>query len=275
MKNILILSCAFFLFFGCVEKKKQESSEPEAMEEESITDTVQVEEKVRKLEPIAMEIDGSYFKATGTEPFWGLKIYDNKVELQTMEDTIQTPPTEPIKAQDSNISMYRIQTEATLLDIIIAHKECTNAMSGQISPYTVTISYKSTGGDETQVFEGCGSYITDYRLHDIWVLEEMKGATVSKEDFNGTDVPNMEVNINNNKFSGFSGCNRMTGTLFYEKDVLRFTQVASTRMACPNMEKESEFLTALQSSTTYEVENNRLYLSNGSEENLLVFKKID
>nr|WP_288933595.1 META domain-containing protein [uncultured Allomuricauda sp.] len=275
MKNILILSCAFFLFFGCVEKKKQESSEPEAMEEESITDTVQVEEKVRKLEPIAMEIDGSYFKATGTEPFWGLKIYDNKVELQTMEDTIQTPPTEPIKAQDSNIAMYRIQTEATLLDIIIAHKECTNAMSGQISPYTVTISYKSTGGDETQVFEGCGSYITDYRLHDIWVLEEMKGATVSKEDFNGTDVPNMEVNINNNKFSGFSGCNRMTGTLFYEKDVLRFTQVASTRMACPNMEKESEFLTALQSSTTYEVENNRLYLSNGSEENLLVFKKID
>jgi len=275
MKNILILSCAFFLFFGCVEKKKQESSEPEAMEEESITDTVQVEEKVRKLEPIAMEIDGSYFKATGTEPFWGLKIYDNKVELQTMEDTIQTPPTEPIKAQDSNIAMYRIQTEATLLDIIIAHKKCTNAMSGQISPYTVTISYKSTGGDETQVFEGCGSYITDYRLHDIWVLEEMKGATVSKEDFNGTDVPNMEVNINNNKFSGFSGCNRMTGSLFYEKDVLRFTQVASTRMACPNMEKESEFLTALQSSTTYEVENNRLYLSNGSEENLLVFKKID
>ncbi|RIV34816.1 META domain-containing protein [Flagellimonas lutimaris] len=275
MKNILILSCAFFLFFGCVEKKKQESSEPEAMEEESITDTVQVEEKVRKLEPIAMEIDGSYFKATGTEPFWGLKIYDNKVELQTMEDTIQTPPTEPIKAQDSNIAMYRIQTEATLLDIIIAHKECTNAMSGQISPYTVTISYKSTGGDETQVFEGCGSYITDYRLHDIWVLEEMKGATVSKEDFNGTDVPNMEVNINNNKFSWFSGCNRMTGSLFYEKDVLRFTQVASTRMACPNMEKESEFLTALQSSTTYEVENNRLYLSNGSEENLLVFKKID
>jgi len=275
MKNILILSCAFFLFFGCVEKKKQESSEPEAIEKESITDTVQVEEKERKLEPIAMKIDGSYFKATGTEPFWGLKIYDNKVELKTMEDTIQTPPTEPIKAQDSNIAMYRIQTEATLLDIIIAHKECTNAMSGEVSPYTVTVSYKTTGEDEAQVFEGCGSYITDYRLHDIWVLEEMKGATVSKEDFNGKDVPNMEVNINSNRFFGFSGCNRMTGSLFYEKDVLRFTQVASTRMACPNMEKESEFLTTLQASTNYKVENNRLYLSNGSKENLLVLRKID
>ena len=218
MKKIFILNCAFFLFLGCIEKKKQEPSEPESTKE-TITDTVQAEEKTRAMEPIAAKIDGSYFKATGTEPFWGLKIYDDKVELKTTEDTIQTPTTEPIKAQDSNIAMYRIQTEATALDIIIAHKECTNAMSGEVSPYTVTISYKNTAEEETQVFEGCGSYITDYRLHDIWALEELKGSVVSKEDFNGSDVPNMEININNNRFSGFSGCNRMTGSLFYEKDI--------------------------------------------------------
>ncbi|MCB0374223.1 MAG: META domain-containing protein, partial [Muricauda sp.] len=120
-----------------------------------------------------------------------------------------------------------------------------------------------------------GSYVTDYRLHDIWVLESIAGTNVSKADFNGSDVPNMEININTNRFAGFSGCNRMTGSLFFEKDLLRFSQVASTRMACPNMEKESEFLKALQSSTDYKVENNRLYLSNGSEDNLLIFKKID
>ncbi|MBO0341895.1 MAG: META domain-containing protein [Bacteroidota bacterium] len=277
MKNSIILSCAVLLFFGCVEKKKEETSEPEATEasEEIKTDTLITEEKKQEMEPIAIKIDGSYFKATGTEPFWGLKIYDDKVELQTMEDTITTPPSEAIKAQDGNISMYRIETEATQMDVIISHKECTNAMSGEVFPYTVTVSYKSTGGGETTVYEGCGSYITDYRLHDIWVLEEMKGAPISKENFGGRDVPSMEININNNRFSGFSGCNRMTGSLFYEQDVLRFTQVASTRMACPNMDKETEFLTALQGSTTYKIENNRLYLSNGSEEHLLVFKKID
>jgi heat shock protein HslJ len=107
------------------------------------------------------------------------------------------------------------------------------------------------------------------------VLETLKGTQVSKDDFNGNDVPNMEININSNRFSGFSGCNRMTGSLFFEKDLLRFSQVASTRMACPNMEKESEFLNALQSSTAYKVENNRLYLSNGDESDLLTFKKID
>jgi len=277
MKKILIPCFAAFLFFGCIEKKKQESVEPEATEasEEITADTIQVEEKKREMEPIAIDIDGSYFKATGTEPFWGLKIYDDKVELQTMEDTITTPPSEAIIAQDSHLKMFRIQTEATQMDIIISFKECTNAMSGEVFPYTVTISYKNTDGGETTIYEGCGSYITDYRLHDIWVLEEMKGAPISKEDFSGRDVPNMEININNNLFTGFSGCNQMRGSFYYEHDVLRFTQIASTQMACPSMDKETEFLTALQASTTYQVENNRLYLSNPSEENLLVFKKID
>jgi len=45
-------------------------------------------------------------------------------------------------------------------------------------------------------------------------------------------------------------------------------------MACPNTNKESEFLKALQRTTTYKVENRRLILSNPSGEKL-VFKKVD
>ena len=272
MKKYIVLISAIFLFSNCIEKKKSENTEEEKIESSTpVRDTVQV----KSLEPIAIAPDGSYFKATGTEPFWGLKLYDNRVQLNMVEDTLLTPPTQPIRVQDSNISLYRIQTEATQMDIIIAHKECTNAMSGEKSPYTVTIAYKKTGEEETKTFEGCGAYIPDYRLHDIWVLEEMNGKTVSKADFNGKDVPNMEININTNSVSGFSGCNRMTGSLFFEKDVLRFTNLASTRMACPNLNAETEFLKALQSGTSYKIGNNRLYLSNNDQENLLVFKKID
>lgn len=274
MKKIVFALTALFLFSNCLEKKKETPSEPEAQPVVTSVDTMKKEIK-RTIEPLAFEPNGSYFKANGTEPFWDLTLYENRVELKTMEDTILTPPSEAIKAQDGNISMYRIQTEATQMDIIISQKPCTNAMSGEEFPYTVTVSYKSTGGDETVVYEGCGSYVTDYRLHDIWVLESMKSATITKDDFSGKDVPNMEVNVNTNRFSGFSGCNRMTGSLFFENGLLRFTQIAGTRMACPSMEKESEFLTALRASTTYKVENNRLYLSNPNEENLLVFKKID
>jgi len=268
MKKLIPLLCFVILFSSCVEKKKEESTNEE---EATQKDTVQI----KTVEPLASKIDDSYFKANGTEPFWGLKVKENRVELNMMEDTIVTPHSTPIKVQDANISMYRIQTEAVSLDVIIAHKECTNAMSGEKSPYTVTIAYKYTGEEETHALEGCGTYITDYRLHDIWVLEEMDGKKVSKDDFNGSDVPNMEIDIKTNRFVGFAGCNRMTGGLFFEKDVLRFTNAASTKMACPNLSAEDKFMKKLQSSTTYKIENNRLYLSNGSEENLLIFKKID
>jgi len=45
-------------------------------------------------------------------------------------------------------------------------------------------------------------------------------------------------------------------------------------MACPQGNKEGEFTKALQSVTTYFIENNRLTLSNPSSK-LLVFRKVD
>lgn len=268
------IALAFFVLIlanACNSRKTKTPGDEKIENIEAEKDTVQA----KSLEPISVVPDGSYFKATGTEPFWGLKLYDNRVELSMMEDTILTPPSQPIRVQDSNISMYRIQTEATNLDIIIARKECINTMSGEKSPYTVTLAYRKTGEDETKALEGCGAYITDYRLHDIWVLEAMNGKVVSKTDFNGRDVPNMEININTNSISGFSGCNRMTGSIFFERDVLRFTNMASTRMACPNLNGETQFLKALQSGTSYKIANNRLHLSNNDQQDLLVFKKID
>jgi heat shock protein HslJ len=45
-------------------------------------------------------------------------------------------------------------------------------------------------------------------------------------------------------------------------------------MACPQGNKEGEFLKALQSTTTYSIGNNQLTLSNPSGK-LAVFKKVD
>jgi len=269
MKKSIVLIGALFLLSNCAEKNKQKDARTDSTEQTN--DTI----KAKEAKNMVVERSENYFKAIGTEPFWDLKIYADRVELNLMGDTIAVPRADPIRVQDANIKMYRMQTGGTSMDVIISQKECTNAMSGEVSPYTVTISYKRTGDEATRALEGCGTYITDYRLNDIWVLEEMKGKKVTKEDFNGSDVPYLEIYTDKNRFSGFSGCNRITGGLFYEKDLLRFGQVASTQMACPQMDRESEFLKTLQSSTDYKVENNRLHLSNGSEENLLIFKKID
>ncbi|HLT53233.1 MAG TPA: META domain-containing protein [Flavobacteriaceae bacterium] len=216
----------------------------------------------------------NYFKANGTEPFWGLEINEQSIVLKTMEDTITVSHVEAIKAMDANVKLYKIETEATLMNIQLSQTECVNAMSGEKFPYTVKVDYTSTGAEEGRVLEGCGAYVTDYRLHDIWVLETMNGKVLDETNY-PKEKPSMEINTTTNTFTGNTGCNIMNGKLFFEPALLRFTDIVTTKKLCmPNNGQEQEFLTALQAATTYTIANNRLTLSNPNGE-LLVFKKVD
>lgn len=214
-----------------------------------------------------------YFKSSGTEPFWGLTISDNKIVFKTTSDSIVTPHVEPILAMDANVKLYRTKTETAEINIQISQQNCVNEMSGIAFPYAVNIEFKKNNASEFQKWNGCGEYITDYRLHDIWVLEELNSKKISKEDFS-KKFPLLEIYASENRFVGFAGCNRMNGSLFFEKGKLRFTNVVTTKMMCEPANKEAEFLKALQSSNTYQIENNRLILSNPSGVKIK-FKKID
>lgn len=226
----------------------------------------------------ADEYDGStFFKATGNEPFWGLKIGKETIRFTSLIEgleEISAPYVDPIRAMDANVKLYRFTTKTGSISITIQQMDCTDTMSGDKSPYNVKIEITNNSDASVKKIEGCGRYITDYRLHDIWVLEQLNGKKVAIADFQ-RELPRIEIYSAENRFSGFGGCNQINGGIFYENDVLRFTNVASTLMACGgNNNKEDEFLQALQSTTTYTVANNRLSLSNPSGL-LLVFKKVD
>lgn len=67
------------------------------------------------------------------------------------------------------------------------------------------------------------------------------------------------------RLSGFSGCNQLVGAYVHEGSALRFTQMASTRMACvsPFMELEIQVLKMLGAVTGYRIEAQRLSLLGG------------
>lgn len=211
-----------------------------------------------------------YFKATGNEPFWGLKIGKDKTVFTSLiegMESISFKSVEPIRAMDANVKMYKLNNGKTSATVTIQQFDCQDSMSGEKSPYTVKVEING------KTLNGCGKYITDYRLHDIWVLEELNGKKVSLTDFQ-RELPRIEIHAAENRFMGFGGCNSISGSIFYEKDLLRFSNMISTLMACAPGNKEDEFTKALQSTTTYSVGNNRLTLSNPSGK-LLVFKKVD
>jgi heat shock protein HslJ/uncharacterized membrane protein len=217
-----------------------------------------------------------YFKANGNEPFWGLKIGKDKTVFTSLikgMESLTFDSVTAIPAMDANVKMYNLNNDKASATVTIQQLDCQDSMSGAVSPYSAKVEIKNNSDLQPKKLTGCGKYITDYRLHDIWVLEELNGYKVFVTDFQ-KEFPRIEINAAENQFSGFGGCNSITGQIFFEKDILRFTKVVSTLMACAPGNKESEFLKTLQSSTTYSIENNRLTLSNPSGK-LIVFKKVD
>lgn len=219
---------------------------------------------------------GIYFRGVGNEPEWSLKISESAIEFTSLRlgfEFFKSPYVVPVRAMGANVKNYRVTTELGTMSIQIVQQECINTMSGDNKPYVVKIEIVLGKTNQVTTFNGCGNYITDSRLHDIWVLEKLNGEAVCTTNFN-KELPNLEINSSTNQFMGFAGCNRMNGTIFFEKGLLRFTNAIATRMACGENNKENEFLKALESTTTYKLENRRLTLANPSGVEV-VFKKVD
>ncbi|SDB36778.1 Heat shock protein HslJ [Flavobacteriaceae bacterium MAR_2010_188] len=261
MKNLFRIPFVFLLVLSC----KSKVSETEQIKVEDEAGNSKIDSTVKE--------SRTYFFATGTEPFWSLDISEDLIKFKTPSDSIFFPYADPILAQDHIVKRYDLETESSKMNIQIVQVECINEMSGIVSNYRVSISYKEGNASEFKNLEGCGDYKTDYRLHDFWVLESLNGKAISKEDFSN-EFPTMEINSTENTFLGFAGCNRINGKLFFEKVSIRFTNIVTTKMMCEPTNKEAQFLKALEGITQYSIENNRLTLSNPSGI-LTVFKKVD
>jgi uncharacterized membrane protein/heat shock protein HslJ len=215
------------------------------------------------------EID---FTASGNEPFWSLEIDFNKsMHFKTVTGfEITTPVPGGVIGMDANVTRYSAKTEQGVLTLEIAKQKCINDMSGKESDYNVLVDVKTNIDKGYTTYKGCGDYITDYRLHDIWVLEEINGQPVNVQQY-GKESPRIEINSSQNSFMGYTGSHDINGKIFFEKGLLRFNDV----MAPQDLNKaEKEFIKDLQSATGYKLENNRLVLFNPAGE-LMQFKKTD
>ena len=69
-----------------------------------------------------------------------------------------------------------------------------------------------------------------------------------------------------NRVSGSTGCNRVVGTFTQTAEVLRFSPMASTKMACPpNLDaQERAFLEAVQATAAAQISGNTLELKDAA-----------
>lgn len=107
--------------------------------------------------------------------------------------------------------------------------------------------------------ESCGARGVTHELAGTrWVLTRLNDepvdlSTLQREPF-------IALENNERRVTGHGSCNRIVGAYDTQSDRITFTQLALTRMACPNMDFESAFGKALNAATRWKISGAHLEL---------------
>lgn len=107
-------------------------------------------------------------------------------------------------------------------------------------------------------------------LSDIkgkWRIVTVLGENISVPD----EAPFINFDTDNSRLSAFAGCNRISGGFKNgEKNTLTISNLASTRMACPDMTTEQNVLTALEQVNSFGISPNGNLLLFSAEGNVVM-----
>lgn len=202
----------------------------------------QVEKKQNTLSDHETKLynQGVNFYARGHEPSWSLDMdFESNYHFKTLNgEEIYVPNVQGEKAMDANITRFYADVEKGTLIITIRKDHCQDSMADKTFDFNVNVKFKYGIDKEFKEFNGCGNYLPDLRLHDIWVLEAINDEplTLNKDQ----QRPRFEFFPHKNEVLGNAGCNNfkakfsVTGYQEIQIDPARMT-----KMTCDNLEYEN------------------------------------
>jgi heat shock protein HslJ/uncharacterized membrane protein len=263
MKNILIIFLVLFGLIACSQQQRVTNHTP-PMDYGEKGPHRYSDQLMNKLEK------GIDFIASGHEPEWSLEVDFDSVMLfkSILGDSVQIPAPKGTRLQDSAASSYTTKIGSKDLTVTIYDQPCVDNLTGKELPKTVEISY----GEKK--YKGCGSYLSDYRLNDIWVLESINDEQIKITSF-PKGLPRLELNLTLNQVFTFAGCNEFSASLEVQGKKLRFGRFSGTLMACPNINFESKYLNHLANKTVpFRIEPGKLFLQ-VSDDTVYLYRKVD
>lgn len=105
-----------------------------------------------------------------------------------------------------------------------------------------------------------------------WELKSLNDRDVKLTD-NNSEVY-LQFNEAEKKVNGRGGCNRFFGNYEMDGDKLKFSPLGATRMACPDLQLETEFFKALETVDTYSIKDGLLSLKS-KDKVVAVFNKAE
>ncbi|WP_255493515.1 META domain-containing protein [Myroides sp. WP-1] len=98
----------------------------------------------------------------------------------------------------------------------------------------------------------------------VWILKELQGQAVEL-DKNFPAIPKLSFTKENN-LTGNLGCNNFNSNYLMDNNALTIQQIASTQMACPNLEIEQNFVEILAKTKSFKIEKDILLLEDQNQE---------
>ncbi len=219
---------------------------------------------------------GIDFYAQGNEPFWNLEMdFEKIITFNTLNGIkFSCPPVKADVAMDTNVKRYRAVTESGEIIIQLNKSKCDDTMADKSYGYQVKVDFKTSKESNFTAYRGCGDYIPDMRLHDIWAIESVGETTLNQSDFM-EKYPTIEINTYEGRANGNDGCNNLMGSVSFEPGKIDFGPMASTMMACPDNQEISRIIgQTLNGTLDYTLNNNRLILSKNGK-NVMTLRHVD
>lgn len=276
----LILFFVFYEGCGIKQKNQSESVASAAFDQSAPKMNLTTITNPNDQEDFQMKLwrKGIDFYARGNEPSWALDIdFEGNFHFKTLDGfEITVPSAKGDKASDTNVIRYYKKIEAGRIIITIGEQRCRDTMSGQSFHFGVNIQVKSAAESDFGEYQGCGNYVADYSLHDIWLLTTINGVDLKSKNGNSANLPIFEFYAREGKVLGNTGCNDFNETYYISgKQELQFGEISLTEKGCGDMSVENFLIKSVFGRRVkYTKENLTLKLS-GYDGMEILFKKID
>ena len=237
-------------------------SQKEIVEQTKIEDTA-----------MASTIGDIYFRAVGTEPFWGLEVSEKEVKFTQVESAESLVfPNIHLESLEENKKLT-FMNKSHSVTISITPGECSDGMSDQRYSHKVNLELIETAVGKAKDYNGCAKFMADPQLTNIWILETMQGNKITNQEF-ANEFPYLDFTTEKSIFGGFAGCNTITGKLKVNTgNRLELIDIASTKMMCERDNKEQMFLGLLSKVGAYKFDGDTLILMDAQYVPVATFQK--
>jgi len=117
--------------------------------------------------------------------------------------------------------------------------------------------------------------LNDQNISGTWRVRVIDGVEAS-EKYNGekNSIPTINFNFTDNKVTGRASCNNYNATFSLNEGLLVVGPVMTTRMACPEMENETQFVQAISDTSRLTLPNANLLQLSKDDTVLIEFERV-